>query len=62
MGHTAPLLPALLLLGFSAPTQAQTPPIILTGADAELEANIRASLRVRNEPVLQGQAQWKSGG
>jgi hypothetical protein len=51
-----------LLLGFSAPTQAQTPPIILTGADAELEANIRASLRVRNEPVLQGQAQWKSGG
>ena len=46
----APMLPALLLLGFSAPTQAQTPPIILTGADAELEANNCWQLAVDVQP------------
>lgn len=50
-GRQRALVVAVLLwLALSPPTQAQTPQIILSGVDAELEANIRASLRVRNEP------------
>lgn len=41
---------AVLLPGIIVQARAQTPQITITGADAGLEANIRASLRVRNEP------------